>query len=151
MRFVKLKNGLPVELSNEYPKGDGTVWAKRNEKGDGWISTRDLNSFEEVTTLAAYLTAMTGKTFLPADAGAHCSPRYDVIEAPKVGDPISYGFNGDSYPDGEIVRITPNWMVISSTGSRYNRSRQGRGGGWRKVGGTWSMIHGHIYEQNPSF
>ena len=152
MRFVKLKNGLPVELSNSYPKGDDVVWAKRGKSGDGWISTRDLETFEEVTTLASYLTAMTGTLYLPADAGSHVSPRYDIIEAPKIGDEVSYAFNGDSYPDGTIVKISPNWMITTSTGKRYNRSRQGKGGGWRSVGGgTWSLVPGHIYEQNPSF
>lgn len=151
MRFVKLRNGLPIGLSNEYPKGDDVQWAKYGNMSNGWISSRDLRSFEEVTTLASYITAMTGVLHLPADAGSSTSPRYDIVQAPKVGDPISYGFNGDYYPDGHIARITKNWMIVSTTGSKYNRGLQGRSGGWRKVGGTWSMVAGHVDERNPSF
>lgn len=149
MRFVKLKNGLPVELSDSYPKGDDIVWARRGKTGEGWISTRDLESFEEVETLARYLTAMTGKTFLAGDRGSHCSPRYDVFEAPKVGDPVSYSFNGDTYPCGYITKITPKWHITTSEGKKFRRA--GLRPGFRMEGGTWSLVAGHIYEQNPSF
>jgi hypothetical protein len=154
MLYVHLKNGLPTKVLHHKEFHDlklqgADVWAKAGS--DGWQSRWDWTSFGQVCIIAQYLTAMTGKTYLGADAGSSTTPRYDIIEAPQVGDPISYGFNGDYYPDGHIERITKNWMVVSTTGSKYNRSRQGAGTGWLKVGGTWSMVAGHIFEQNPSF
>jgi len=149
MRFVLLKNGLPIELSDEYPKGDNVVWAKRKKSGNGWISTRDLESYAEVETLSKYLTAMTGRTFLPTDAGSSTSPRYDVIEAPKVGDPVSYAFNGDYYPCGFITKITPTWQVTTDQGTKF--IRRGNSGCWKRPGGTWSMVAGHIDRLSPEF
>ena len=149
MLYITFANGLPTGVSSERPKGEGVTFSR--DAKNGWQTRNDWTSFQQVCTIAQYLTAMTGKQYLGADAGSSTSPRYDIIEAPKVGDPISYGFNGDYYPDGSVARITPNWMIVSTTGSKYNRSRQGAGPGWNKVGGTWSMVSGHVDERNPSF
>ncbi len=140
MLFVKFQGSLPVEVSST------------PQHGEGWQSRWDWKSFEQVEGIAKYLTAMTGKTYLGSDAGPSTSPRFDIMEAPKVGDEVSYSFNGDTYPDGTIVKISPKWMVTTSTGKRYNRSRSGVGDSWRSVGGgTWSLIPGHHSELNPSF
>ena len=150
MFYVKFVNNLPTEISKKYPKGDDVKFSL--DKKNSWQTRSDWTSYEEVTRIAMYLTAMTGKTYLPSDAGSYISPQYDIIEAPKIGDKVSFSFNGDTYPDGTIVKISPNWMVTTSTGKRYNRSMQGKGGGWRSVGGDiWSLVPGHRYEQNPSF
>ena len=150
MFYVKFVNDLPTEISTEHPVGDGDTFSRDGK--NGWQNRNDWKTFDEVSRIARYLTAMTGETYLPSDAGPHRSPQYDIIKAPKIGDEVSYSFNGDSYPDGTIVKISPNWMVTTSTGKRYNRSRQGVGGGWQSVGGgSWSLIPGHHYEQNPSF
>jgi hypothetical protein len=143
MRYIKFNGGLICQVSNEYPK-EGP-WGKEN----GWQSTRDAESFEEASTWARYLTAMTGNLWLPADATASTSPRYSVFEAPKVGDLVSYGFNGDCYPCGEIEKITKGWRITTSTGKKFSRYKQTAG--WRAVGGTWSMVAGHVEERNPHF
>jgi hypothetical protein len=109
----------------------------------------DWKTMDRVRELAAKLTAITGKTYLPADAGSAVSPRYDVFQPPAIGDDVSYGFNGDYYPCGKIVRITKGWRITTSEGKVFNRRKESAG--WRMVGGTWSLVQGTHYEQNPSF
>lgn len=143
MLYIKFNGGLICQISKEYPKAG--PWGKEN----GWLSVRDAESFEEACTWAKYMTAMSGTTYLGYDNGDSVSPRYGVIEAPKVGDPVSYTFNGDSYPCGYITRITNGWRVYTDSGKTFNRWRNGSG--WRMVGGTWWMVGGHVSERNPHF
>ena len=137
MIYVKIKNGLPVEISTQH------------QDGDDWQNRWDWASFQEVTRLASYITAMSGKTYVAVDNGNGCSPRYDVQRAPAIGDEVSYGFNSDYYPDGVVVKVSKTLQVTTSTGSTYRR--RGNSGSWCKPGGTWSLVMGHIYEQNPHF
>lgn len=157
MLYIRLENFAPVEVSTEHPKGD-KVWAMRPKNGDwrnlenagdGWITRNDMKSFQYANTLADLLTEKLGRKFLAVDNGPHHSPRYDVIEAPKIGDAVSKTFNGDSYPQGYITRITPKWHVTTSTGTKFRRV--GSTAGWRQEGGTWWMTGGHIDERNPHF
>ena len=139
MRYIKVRNGLPLEIATEL--------TPEQHRDPEWQNRWDWKDFATVQSLAKYVTAMTGKTYLPTDAGDSVSPRYDVVEAPCVGDPISYGFNGDYYPCGTIVKITKGWRITSSTGKVFNRRKESAG--WRMVGGTWGMCAGHIDERNP--
>jgi hypothetical protein len=87
----------------------------------------------------------------------------------KVGDAVSYGFNGDWYPDGEVARITKNFL-ITTTGNKYHiysfiyrkliKDSNGRTvdsedvmkDGFKSVnGGTWKLAKGVIREWNPEF
>lgn len=87
--------------------------------------------------------------YIATDAGAHVSPRYDVILAPTVGSPVSRSFNGDSYPCGTITSVSKTLKkVTTSDGSVFFRKRLS--GTWLK-NGAWALISGHVYEQNPSF
>lgn len=140
MLYVKVVNGLPVEITKELTE------ANRGDKS--WQNRWDWKSSDEVQRLASYITAMTGRTHLPSHTPG-TSPSYDVIEAPMVGDPVSYGFNGDYYPCGTIVKITKGWRVTTSTGKVFNRFK--KTAGWRMVGGTWGMVAGHHDERNPHF
>jgi hypothetical protein len=99
--------------------------------------------------MSAYLTAMTGRTYLGVDEGAHTYPRFRVIEAPAVGDEVSKSFNGDSYPCGKIVKITPTWQVTTDQGVKFRRYKET--GGWRQVGGSFWMIAGANNDRNPHF
>lgn len=82
------------------------------------------------------------------DAGPWVSPRFSTIEPPRVGEPVSYGFNGDYYPDGYIVKVGKNYRTVTtSTGARYWRRRETAS--WVKTGGTWSLVKGHRKERNP--
>ena len=103
-----------------------------------------------VEKVAIDLCETTGKKWLPVDAGDCCSPRYDVVQIPSVGDPVSYGFNGDYYPDGYVKSVSANGsLVITTTGNRYYRRKLTAS--WKKAGGTWSLVAGHHSELNPSF
>lgn len=150
MLFIKVVNGLPVKVSTAHDDcydlfGDSEVRAFNQE----WQCRWDWKSLEEVQCLALYVSALMGEDYIGTDAGSGTSPRYDVQRMPKVGDEVSYSFNGDTYPCGTIVRITKNLMVITSEGKKFNR--RGQTGSWRMVGGTWSLVSGHHYEQNPHF
>lgn len=126
-----------------------------HQHGDGWETARHTcKTMAEAEALTAEVNAQFGERgdiFLACDKGSHTWPRYDVIRAPKVGTPVSYSFNGDSYPDGHITKVggTNCSRVYTDTGSVYNRRRQSAS--WIKRGGTWSLIQGHVDERNPSF
>lgn len=112
------------------------------------VSRWDFKTFDIAKAIAASATKVEGKLYIATDAGPAVSPRYDVIEAPVVGDAVSYAFNGDSYPCGEIVSISKTLKVIrTSEGKVFHRRRES--GCWKS--GGWSMIAGHHDERNPSF
>jgi hypothetical protein len=106
-------------------------------------------SFDEVSEVAAKLTAITGVMILPVDQGSGVSPRYRVIRAPVLGDAVSKSFNGDTYPCGYIARITKTWQITTDTGQKFRRYKNTAG--WREAGRGFWMVGGHLYEQNPSF
>lgn len=159
MLYIRLENFVPVETSANAPVGKPSCWAMQPKTpgdyhnlvntGTGWLTHSDIGTAEYATTLATLLTEKLGRTYLAADAGEGCYPRYDVIEAPMIGDKVSRAFNGDAYPCGEITRITPTWRITTSDGTKF--SRRGDTGSWREIHGSFSMVNGHIYEQNPSF
>ncbi len=144
MFYVKSQNGKAVSAQTEYPGNDEIrikgLWSNRN----------DWKTFEAAEKVAAQLNEVEGyQRFIPTDAGPHCSPQYDICEIPKVGDKVSKSFNGDSYPEGEIVSISKSLKVIkTSTGLSFYRRRLT---GALVNHDTWSLIPGHHFEQNPSF
>ena len=151
MIYIRVENGRPVEVSDKHP-GCGDHWVETGmhlKNVTGWMSSRDFNSFEDARTMAAYLTALTAKIHLPVDEGRGTYPRFRVIEAPKIGDEVSKSFNGDSYPCGKIVKITPTWQVTTDQGSKFRRYKET--GGWRETGRGFWMIAGVHDERNPHF
>jgi hypothetical protein len=142
MLYIRCEKGIPVEVSDKCPGREA-----RFDLKDGWSARWDWVDMATVTTLATYLTALTGKSYLPVDNGPGVSPRYDVTDVPQVGDDVSYSFNGDTYPCGTITKITPSLTIVTSTGARFRRYKQT--GGWRKEGGTWWLVKGTINERNP--
>jgi hypothetical protein len=142
MMYIRIVNDLPTAISEKLTDAEYLDPA--------WKSRWDWPDLATVLSLAKYLTAMTGNTWLGIDNSASTSPRYDLMLAPKVGDPVSYGFNGDYTPDGHIVRITPGHKTITtSTGKTYRR--RGLRSSWLQPGGTWGMVKGHVSERNPHF
>jgi hypothetical protein len=115
-----------------------------------WVnvqSRHDWKTFEQAKAVAALLTRDEGRLFIATDAGECVSPRYDVIEAPKVGDDVSYSFNGDSYPCGKIKSISKSLrLIVTDEGKRFYRRQES--GQWM-MNGTWCLVSGHISEQNP--
>lgn len=113
-----------------------------------WVSRWDLNSLEDAQLLADKVTAFAGKPYIATDAGSSTFPRFDVREAPQVGDKVSYSFNGDSYPCGVITSISKTGKrITTSEGKIFNRYKQT--GSYKSH--CWYMVAGHIEERNPHF
>lgn len=134
--------------------GDVTAVADKPETGldrNHWIARHELVDLPYAERVAASATKLTGTLHIGIDQGANTWPRFDVVEAPKVGNPVSYAFNGDYYPDGHIIHVTEGTLRVikTDTGSTYYRNKQS--GSWRKEGGTWWLVDGHISKLNPSF
>lgn len=157
MLYIRLENSVPVEVQTEYPGKTLAAQARikwaRNEDGtfnaEGWLNRNDIGSYAYAFTIAALLTdkyKADKRTFLACNRNDR---DFDVIEAPKVGDKVSKGFNGDYYPEGEITRITPKWQITTSTGAKFRRVKNTAS--WRETGRGFSMVGGHIDERNPSY
>lgn len=128
---------------------NGEITGVASEYSPGLECRVDWKTFDQVTKIAADLTRVTKELYIPIDNGDHHYPRYDIIKAPKVGDEVSYAFNGDYYPCGKIVNISKTMFKITTdTGDKFYRRKNS--GSWIKDG-TWSLVQGHIYRQNPSF
>jgi hypothetical protein len=151
--------GTPDDLRSEF--GADTFESLRRNRG-AMQSRNDWKDFATVERIAAELNMAQEnkpqderKHYVATDSSANVSPRYDVIEAPKVGDAVSYSFNGDTYPCGHVTHISDSYRVITTTGDgtppkRMKFYRRRLSGSWVN-NGTWSLVSGHIYEQNPSF
>lgn len=105
--------------------------------------------FNTLADAQAVVDAFSEDNLLAVDKGAWVSPRFDVIEMPKVGDEVSMGFNGDYYPVGTITNISSSLKVITtSTGKKFYR---------RKLTGQWlysqtfTLIAGTHSKMNPEF
>ena len=110
---------------------------------------RRLANLDHANRVAAICTHYLGETWVGTDAGPHCYPRFNAQRAPNVGDDVSYAFNGDSYPCGQVVRVSKSLKVITtSNGDRYFRVKLS--GGWRR-NRTWWLTEGHVSKYNPSF
>lgn len=136
MLYFKLEDGVVTSVHEEYTP-------------ENTVSRWDFECFEQAVLIAIQAETATGNTYLPIDNGEGVSPRYDVIEAPKVGDKVSCGFNGDYYPEGEVVKISDSYKVITtSTGKKFYR--KGLTASW-KNSKIWSLVQGHHDERNPHF
>jgi hypothetical protein len=117
------------------------------------ICRHDLCSFADAEALAEQVNqgANDGVTYLATDAGNGVSPRFDVIEAPRVGAKVSKAIGADYYPDGEIVKVSSGikMVVTTSTGSKYYRRK--KTGSWVLKGGSFRLVSGHHSELDPSF
>lgn len=126
-----------------------TEWASTSDDGSGWMTRHDIESVEHAAEIAESAKKVTGKTYLPIDSGKGVWPRFDVIEAPEVGEPVSYGFNGDYYPCGHIKSISANFrLIVTTAGQKFYRRRQSANWVHGKI---WSLVNGHRSEMNPSF
>lgn len=114
------------------------------------VNRNHFSTFADALDIAIKARALNnGNDYIATDAGQNCSPRYDVIEVPKVGAEVSQSFNGDCYPCGKIVSISKSLKKITTdTGKVFWRYKQT--GSWL-VNGYASMIAGHVSERNPSF
>ena len=76
---------------------------------------------------------------------------YSTTQTFRVGDKVSKGFNGDCYPEGVIVKITPSGIIATDTGEIFRPYKHnGAMMGWKSQR-TWWLVSGHHHKQNPSF
>lgn len=112
-------------------------------------SDADLESFTDATVEADRRMDAEGGMWVAVDRGENVWPRFGVTRVPQVGEPVSYGFNGDSYPDGFVTRVSKTLQITTDTGNVYRR--KGATGTWVRTGGTWRLVRGHVSALNPSF
>lgn len=138
-----------LEVREQAPDMNRSIHKPGRAARMAWKHHCDFNSFAMVNRIALQASKLTGHRHLPVDRGSHVSPRYDVIEAPLLGNLVSRGFNGDYYPAGSITKISASFRRIeTSTGVVFWRVRNTES--WR-ADQTWGMVSGHRSEQNPSF
>lgn len=143
--FLMSKAGTCLGITSDYKD------TEINEYEDAeWVSRWNWDTAAEAQKVADAAEARSGHVFLVSDRGGWVSPRFDVVEAPRIGDKVSKSFNGDSYPDGEIVKIAKNYRYVqTSTGRKY--WKKGKTASFVLTGGTFYMISGHVEERNPHF
>lgn len=133
-------------------QGQAIGWTLSSQEflpGVQYISRWDYQSFDHVERLAKELSEATNVHFIPVDNGGSVKPRFDVIQAPVVGDEISMGFNGDYYLCGKIKSISDSLRVITTEAGR-KFYRRGLTGAW-KYNQTWTLVKGRRDERNPHF
>ena len=115
-----------------------------------YLSSWDIQTYDEAIRFANEATEVMGEVYLPIDRTASTAPRYGIARAPKLGQPVSYSFNGDTTPCGEISKISDSFYRIQTTTGKvfYRRHHTNS---WIMKGGTWCMVPGHHHERNPSF
>lgn len=149
MLYFKLQQSEVVEVRDSYP-GRDVQWADMDSpQRNGWIARSDLRNALDAEAVAVQASKLTGKKFMTCDSGEGVYPRFDIIESPKIGDRVSRAFNGDAYPCGTIIAITPGLRITTDQGHKFNR--QQKSGAWKEIGSPFYMIHGDHYEQNPHF
>lgn len=120
--------------------------------------SRRITNMIEAEEAARKLSEITGVMFWPEDRGSYVSPRYAVIRGFQIGEPVSYGFNADSYPAGRIVSMTGagtaeiGFRIITTRdhkGVERKFWRRGQSGSW-KQDGMWSLMHGWHRDRNWS-
>lgn len=151
MLYFQIKEDRVVDITHDHTIGGG----------DGWISRCDMETFDYASAIAVQANQLSQATdaknrpsgprrYVACDNGPHVYPRYDVVRAPQVHDPVSHSFNGDTRPDGRVVKVSTSLRrVETDTGSVYYRRKLT--GTWIKARGTWVLVRGHINERNRSF
>lgn len=156
MLYMKVDtNQNVIATSAQFPEecNQPGSWARDiyGNLGHGWLNRTDITSLEQAQALAESASGTLGIPHLAVDRGVGVSPRYDVIEAPMVGDEVSMAFNGDYYFIGKITRIGAGYKQIKVVGPDGDKvfHRQGNGNGpgwlyqrmWRLVAGKHSSLN----------
>lgn len=110
------------------------------------MSTR-FETEAEANEYAEKTTKETGELYIMTHVPSYVCKKWQVTRAPHVGDFVSYSFNGDSYPDSEIVKVSKSLKVVTTkSGKKYYRFRDSSS--WRN-NGTWWLVQGFHEERNP--
>lgn len=131
------------------------------------VTRNDFDTFDAALKVATDANLAMGidmgtqaPVYLPVDRGNGTWPRYDIVEMPQVGDPVSRAFNGDSYPCGYIVKISNSLRRIETDDGSVFYGKQVTGvdgkkrpaGIWKETGGSpFTLNHGHHDRRNPHF
>lgn len=135
-----------------------------------------IRSLAEAAGVAKFLTeahdrAGLRQVFWPEDRGSNVSPRYAVIRGFVIGEPVSYGFNGDSYIAGRVTHMSkpvalvtgltekqdpslnvgPRIITVTSAVGNVRKFYRRRFTGSWVEAQTWSLQHGWHNDRNPSF
>jgi hypothetical protein len=167
---IEIENGIKVvEVSSQCPSPSMVpgelLWARRFDGswGNGWVSRMDYSdrvgvslppgcssAWDFASKLAASASAC-GAVYIPVDRGPSVFPRYDVVEAPAVGDEVCKAFNGDQYPVGKVVKIGKDYKIVFVDGPRglLRFYRKKLSGSWLNNG--WSLVPGNEVRLNPEF
>jgi hypothetical protein len=125
-------------------------WSKLDASDqDAYQSRHDWTNFSVVERVAGRLSAFTGDRWVPCDKGSGVYPRFDVVQVPKVGDPVSAAFNGDYRPCGFVQKVTDKLQVTTTTGHKFRRVKATAA--WRMCNGSECLVGGHIDRTNPHF
>lgn len=164
MLYMRINEvGEVVEVASEMPealKSCPGAWARGRDGafGQGWLNRNDIECFEMAGDMAKSASKNLGKVYLAIDSGPNVSPRYDVFEAPKVGDDVSKAFNGDYYPVGKVVKIGKDYkrIYVSDASPSAGACKAPEVFVRRKLSGAfvnkgWSLVPGVRNERNPSF
>lgn len=134
----------------------------RELNGYSRLYSHRLETYEQAIAAAERLSEEQGAQYWAEDRGSNVSPRFAVIRGFVVGEPVSYGFNGDSYPCGRIIAMSarpkdaskgegPRIITVQDhQGVRKQFWRRKKTGSW-KHDQTWSLQHGWHNDRNPSF
>jgi hypothetical protein len=136
--FIKLQDGKAVKV----------VDASEITKTDKWMHTCDIQDEQEAIEIAQQLTEATGTLYIHS-VNESWSPKFSVVEPPKIGDLVSGKFNGDSNPCGVVVKVSKTFRIVTSTGHKFNRVKQTSC--WSEVNGYRNLIQGHHNERNAEF
>lgn len=111
-----------------------------------------FDTMEAAALQASILEQMTGDHHFAYRTSYVFNP-FKVFKAPKVGDVVSMGFNGDYYPVGKITRISKTYRkIVTKSEDGHSRIfwRVGKSATW-KFARTFTLIEGVHDERNPSF
>ena len=112
------------------------------------ICRPEMKTLEEAKHIAEMASKFDDEyDYVAVETG--CLPKYDVERCFRVGEPVSYGFNGDSYPAGEVAKISKTGKKITTTTGKIFYRRYGENSTTYKMSGTWTLIRGHYNERNP--
>lgn len=127
--------GGDEEKAPDFYKEIMTQFVTLNYCGSSFIAQR----------IAEQLSEETGDTYIAVER----HDDYAVERMPKIGDVVSYGFNGDWYPCGTIEKISKTMKkVTTSDGGVF--WRQGNTATYKRAG-TWTLARGVHNDRNPHF
>lgn len=112
--------------------------------------TSDIETEEDVLNFVSMYDEFKGEKdtlMIISSTNIRGVTTFKVHVKPKIGDKVSYAFNGDCTPCGEIEKISPTMKKITTTTGHTFYNKKGTAS-W-VMHGTWYMVNGHYEERNP--